>query len=119
MTPASMEKIIRGYYELIDAGKHEELLTLFDPRITYERGGTPTINGILQLREFYADVRIIEDGRHHVDQVLVNTDWAAARGCFEGKLKNGEQVALRFTDWFNFQDGRIIFRETIFPGRQV
>ncbi|ACZ00285.1 MULTISPECIES: nuclear transport factor 2 family protein [Thermomonospora] len=115
----TLESIVRSYYEHVDAHRLEEMLALFDENIVYERQGTPTIVGIEALRRFYEHERIIESGRHFLDQVLPGTDWVAVRGRFEGRLRDGRQVRLRFTDWHHFRDGRIVRRESLFPDEAV
>ncbi|MEU5877210.1 nuclear transport factor 2 family protein [Spirillospora sp. NPDC047279] len=115
----SIEAIVRSYYDHVDAQRLEELLALFHDKIEYERQGTPPIVGMSALRTFYEAGRVIEDGTHRLDQVLPGDDWVAVRGSFEGRLRDGQHVHLRFTDWHHFRDGKIIRRETLFPGRTV
>ncbi|WP_067491689.1 nuclear transport factor 2 family protein [Actinomadura hibisca] len=113
------EGIARRYYELVDADRVDDLLALFHDDIEYQRQGTETIRGIKAMRRFYEGERIIAGGEHRLDQVLAGDAWVAVRGRFEGVLRSGEQVALRFTDWLHFRDGLIVHRESLFPGRQV
>jgi ketosteroid isomerase-like protein len=116
---ATLESIVRSYYDHVDAHRLEELLALFDEEIVYERQGTPLIVGIAALRRFYEQERIIDSGVHTLDQVLTGADWVAVRGRFDGRLRDGQQVRIRFTDWHHFRNGRIIRRESLFPGRTV
>lgn len=95
------------YYELVDAGDLEGLLALFHPEVRYERGGRPPIEGIHALRRFYEGERIIREGRHQLDAVLVEGDQVAVRGVFRGVLKTGEEVTVHFTDFHHFRDGLI------------
>ena len=113
------QAIVSLYYELVDAGKVDELLTLFHEDIVYERQGTPDIHGIAAMRVFYEKERVIDEGRHELGQLMSDGPWVAVRGRFEGRLKTGTQVRLRFTDWHRFRDGLIDRRETLFPGLQV
>ncbi|GAA2609971.1 nuclear transport factor 2 family protein [Actinomadura fulvescens] len=119
ITRESLETLVRSYYDHVDAGHLEALLALFHDDIEYERQGTPTIVGLPALRAFYESGRVIADGAHRLDQVLSGDDWVAVRGRFEGRLRDGEEVRLRFTDWHHVRDGKIIRRETLFPGRTV
>ncbi|KAB2350994.1 nuclear transport factor 2 family protein [Actinomadura rudentiformis] len=119
MRPRSLEAIVRSYYDHVDRGQLEALLALFHDDIEYERQGTPTIVGLPALRTFYESSRVIETGVHQLDQVLPGDAWVAVRGRFQGRLRDGQDVRLRFTDWHHFQDGKIIRRETLFPGRTV
>jgi uncharacterized protein len=110
---------VRRYYELVDAGRVNELLALFHDEIVYERQGTPGIRGVVAMRRFYEHGRIISGGRHTIDQVLADGPWVAIRGHFTGTLKDGSKVDLRFTDWHRFREGLIDRRETLFPSTQV
>lgn len=114
-----LETLVRSYYDHVDAQRLEDLLSLFDEEIVYERQGTPTIVGRDALRRFYEEERVIESGSHQLDQVLPGEDWVAVRGRFEGRLRDGQQVRLRFTDWHHFRNGKIVRRESLFPGRTV
>lgn len=114
-----LEDIVRTYYDLVDAQRTEDLISLFHDDVVYERQGTPTIVGLAALRRFYEQDRVIDSGAHRLDQVLSGEDWVAVRGGFEGLLRDGSRVSLRFTDWHHFQDGKIIRRESLFPGRTV
>lgn len=117
--PKTLEAVVRSYYDYVDEQRTEEMLALFHQDIVYERQGTPTIEGIAALQRFYEQERIIESGAHSLDQVLPGEDWVAVRGRFAGRLRDGQEVMLRFTDWHHFQDGKIIRRESLFPGRTV
>lgn len=115
----SLAGIVRSYYDHVDAGRLDELLALFHEEVVYERQGTPTIIGLPALRRFYEEERVIASGAHFLDQVLPGVDWVAVRGRFAGLLRDGRRVELRFTDWHHFEDGRIVRRESLFPGRTV
>ncbi|MFC0042533.1 nuclear transport factor 2 family protein [Actinomadura rayongensis] len=116
----SPEQIARQYYTLVDDGDVDALVALFHSAVRYERQGTPDIDGIDALRRFYTGERVIAGGRHTLDQVLSGGDWVAVRGRFAGVLRTGEEVALRFTDWWHFTpDGLVDRRESLFPGRRV
>lgn len=119
MTESSNERIVRRYYECVDASDVQALLGLFAPDAVYFRQGTPTISGMDELRRFYTEGRAIRSGAHTLDAVLVGTEWVAVRGTFNGVLKNDEDVAVDFTDWFHLSDGLIDKRQSLFPGRAV
>jgi uncharacterized protein len=114
-----LELLVRNYYAYVDAQRLDAMLELFHEDIVYERQGTPTIKGIEALQRFYQQERIIESGTHSLDQVLPGKDWVAVRGRFAGRLRDGRQVTLRFTDWHHFQNDKIIRRESLFPGPTV
>lgn len=113
------EQLVRRYYELVDAGDTEALLRLFSDDVHYQRQGTPDLIGIDAMRRFYEHDRLIDSGRHTLDELLVGREWVAVRGTFRGWLRSGEAVTLQFTDWHHVVEGRIDRRESFFPGRQV
>jgi len=107
------------YYQRVDAGDLEGLLALFHPEVRYERGGRDPIEGIDALRRFYESERLIREGRHQLDAVLVEGDQVAVRGVFRGILQTGEEVAVRFADFYRFRDGLIWRRYSYFMERFV
>lgn len=113
------EVLVRQYYELVDAGNTEALLQLFTNDVHYQRQGTPDLVGIDAMRHFYEHDRLIDYGRHVLDEVLVGQEWVAVRGTFRGWLRSGEAVTLEFTDWHHVVGGRIDRRQSFFPGRRV
>lgn len=112
------ERVLR-YFELVDSRRFEEVLDLFDREIVYERGGTGVIKGIDKLRQFYNEQRVIERGKHQLETVLLDGDWAAVRGSFTGVLKTGESVTVRFADFHQFRKGKIWRRYSYFMDRPV
>jgi len=119
MDAEEIRKRVLRYFELVDGSRFEELLDLFDPDIIYERGGTGIIRGIDKLRQFYNEQRVIERGKHQLETVLIEGDWAAIRGTFTGVLKTGESVTIRFADFHQFRNGRIWRRYSYFMDRAV
>lgn len=113
------QQVVRGYYELIDANRFSDAVTLFHEEVTYERQGTPTIHGRVALLNFYQHDRVIAEGKHQLDQVLGGGNWVAVRGQFQGRLRSGETVQIPFTDWHHFRDDLIDYRNTLFPKGQV
>jgi ketosteroid isomerase-like protein len=107
------------YFEMVDDSRFEDVLDLFDSEIVYERGGTGVIQGIDKLRQFYNEQRIIERGKHHLETVLIDGNWAAVRGSFTGVLKTGESVTVRFADFHQFRKGKIWRRYSYFMDRAV
>ncbi|BAL90182.1 putative SnoaL-like polyketide cyclase [Actinoplanes missouriensis 431] len=99
------EDRIRKYYELVDGGDVPGLVELFAPDAVYRRPGYDPLVGRDELTRFYSDQRVIRDGRHRLSEVVVQGDSGAVHGTFEGTLKNGSVVALRFADFFTFSDG--------------
>lgn len=111
-----LEKTVRKYYESVDRGDYEELYKLFDPEIRYSREGTNDIKGIGEFRKFYEGGRIIGSGYHKKLMVRINPEGVIVIGVFDGTLKNGDKVKVKFNDAFAFNpQGKIIKRVTTFP----
>jgi uncharacterized protein len=115
----SQADLVQRYYGLIDAGRVDEMLALFDVDATYIRGGTPPIRGMAALTEFYRRERIIDNGRHEILSLICQGDWVAVRGRFAGTLKSGEAVDVQFADFHRVADGRIRERFTYFQDRSI
>ena len=113
MSPADAERLVRRYYEVVDAEAYEELFDLFADDVVYERPGQPPIEGKAAFREFYETGRPLEDGSHEVHSVVVDSPTAtvAVRGTFSGK-QNDERVRFGFADFHEFEDGVIARRYT-------
>lgn len=106
---------IRRYYEVVDAGDVEGVLSIFSRGATYRRPGYEDMVGAEALRAFYEGDRVIESGRHTVHTLVVEGDEGFVGGSFEGVLKNGDEVTLEFADLFRFDaDGLVGFRQSYF-----
>ena len=110
---------LERYYRLVDAGAYEEMLSLFHPEIVYERDGHPTITGADGMRSFYLGDRKIASGRHIVEVIIADEDWAVAKGSFAGTLRDGSEVVVAFADFHKFSAGLICRRYTFFAGRAI
>jgi ketosteroid isomerase-like protein len=111
--------LVRRYYEFVDAGNFEEVFKLFHPDIVYERGGTRTMHGIDELKKFYHSDRVIQTGRHEIQTLLTEASWVVVRGVFNGILKSGEKVEVRFADFHEFSENKIRRRYSYFMDRSV
>jgi steroid Delta-isomerase len=109
----------RRYYELIDAGDLDEMYTLFADDIVYRRPGYDPLEGIEAFRDFYEGERVIEHGSHTLRSVVAEGDLVAVEGDFEGVLRDGRGVAVRFADILEFNDGLIVRRDTYFDAPAV
>lgn len=105
------EQAVRRYYELVDDGAYDELVSLFASDVRYERPGQGAIEGREALREFYEGGRPLSNGSHTVLSVTREGDTVAVRGRFEGD-QAGESVAFGFADFHVFADGEIAERYT-------
>ncbi len=114
-----LARLVERYYQLVDDGRLDEMLELFHPNVVYLRGGSPDIKGIDELRDFYLHSRSIQRGHHDLLTIVIEGDWAAVRGRFEGELRSGEIVSVDFADFHQFQDSLIIHRYTYFRDRAI
>ena len=106
------------YYSAVDSGDFEELFSLFADEIVYIRGSIE-IRGMHDFRSFYLGQRIIESGRHSINQMIADPPYASVLGMFEGNLKTGEEVRIDFADFFEFSGQKIAWRKTYFRDREV
>ncbi|MEN3615764.1 nuclear transport factor 2 family protein [Plantactinospora sp. ZYX-F-223] len=107
--------LVRRYYELVDKGDVTGLLSLFAPDAVYDRPGHDTFKGRAALDEFYRADRVIATGRHTLRGTVSDGTTVAVQGDFEGVLKSGDQVRLRFADFFKVApDGLFSRRDTYF-----
>ena len=114
----SIIAILEKYYASVDDQQLEILFSLFHQDIVYTRG-SQTIEGMDAFKRFYQEGRVIHKGRHTLHHILVDYPGAAIQGHFSGILKDGEAVEIEFADFFRFEKGKIIWRETYFQGREV
>ena len=110
----------RHYYERVDAGDVEGVLAWFADEATYYRPGYPPMRGRSALAEFYGGERVIDSGRHSLDEVLVQGERVAVRGRFDGTLKDGSTVSIGFADFIRYDaDGRAAERRSYFEAPAV
>lgn len=98
----------------VDAGQWDALSQYYHPQCRYERPGFPAISGLDDLHDFYASVRPIASGAHRIDSMVEEGDLVCALGSFDGQLKTGDPISLRFADRYRFESDRIIERTTYF-----
>lgn len=109
------ESLIRKYYETVDRGDVRSLLWLFDPEALYRRPGYPDLRGRSALERFYRDQRVIRSGRHSIERLLTDGLSVAVYGRFQGLLRSGDDIDLRFADFFEISSaGMITHRDTFF-----
>jgi len=90
------EKIIQ-YYDLVDAGDIEALLSLFSTDIYYRRC-KQEIRGEKEFRNFYENDRSIS-GKHTITKLFeIDEKTFVVEGTFLGNRKTGEPLSIGFTD---------------------
>jgi ketosteroid isomerase-like protein len=109
---------VRAYYEYVDAGEYDALLSLFASDVTYDRPGQDSIDGRDALARFYREDRPLTDGAHDVTSLLVDGDEVAVRGRFEGR-QDGDRVAFGFADFHTFDDQGLITHRVTYTDRDT
>lgn len=110
---------VEDYYRLVDAKALDEMLALFTDDAVYERPGYGPLHGKGAIEAFYRGTRIIESGQHMLHSVLVDGPNVAVEGTFDGKLRDGASVSVRFADFFSLRNGKFANRKTYFYAESV
>lgn len=106
---------VRRYYELVDAGEVEGVLDCFAEDAVYHRPGYSPMEGRAALAAFYGGERVIADGRHALDALVVDGSAAAVRGRFVGTLKDGSAATVGFADFWELDgEQRAVTRHSYF-----
>lgn len=106
---------VERYYDLVDRDDIPGLVSLFTADAVYERPGYPPMRGMGELERFYRNDRVIVSGKHLLRDVVAEPGRVAVHGDFEGRLKDGKPVRVRFADFFELaDDGRFSRRDTFF-----
>lgn len=111
----SAEAAVRRYYELVDAGDIDGVVGCFTQDAVYHRPGYAPMAGREALTAFYGGERVIADGRHTLDVLLVDGSQVAVHGRFIGTLKDGSAATVGFADfWVLDKEGRATTRHSFF-----
>jgi ketosteroid isomerase-like protein len=106
---------VRRFYALVDAGDFTGATAMFDDALEYHRPAYEPICGRAGLARFFAEDRPIREGRHTLTAVVADGRRVAVHGAFDGVLRDGRPVSLRFADFFVLApDGRFTRRDTYF-----
>jgi ketosteroid isomerase-like protein len=110
--PTELELTIANLYQHIDAKRTADVAGLFAIDTVYHRPGYEPITGREALARFYASERVIDDGRHSIDNCIVSGSHVAIEGTFRGVLRDGTNVRFRFAEFFRFEQGLIVERSS-------
>jgi ketosteroid isomerase-like protein len=105
---------VRLLFKAIDESDWGMLRKLFHEDIVYERPGYPFLTGIDRVLEFYQHERIIADGKHHLERIIVDNQTMACWGRITGLLKDGKEVNEGFADVYECEGGKVKFRRSYF-----
>lgn len=115
MRNIEIDSLVRRCYELVDENRLEDLLSLFSEDTIYRRPGYEPLQGKGVLRHFYSVEREIYEGQHHIHQIMIDGRSVAVEGHFVGLLKSGIGVTVRFAEFFQLSQEKLIARhETYF-----
>ena len=105
---------VLSLFKAIDNLGWSDVEQYFHENVRYERPGYEPIVGREKLMHFYREVRIIKEGRHHINSILVEEELAMCQGLFVGSSKKCEPLNVRFVDWYRFDGPIIVARCTYF-----
>ena len=111
---SEVEESVRRYYRTVDTMGAEATVALFTEDAVYRRPGYEVIRGREALAHFYGGERVIAEGRHTLEEVLVDGEHAAVRGQFRGVLHSGAEVDVCFADFLRYEGELIADRTTYF-----
>jgi steroid delta-isomerase len=105
---------VHRFYELVDAGDAAGVADLFAVRASYYRPGYEPMVGREQVLRFYSRDRIIKDGAHTLETIIVERGEVAVHGQFHGQLHDGSPIGLRFADFFALDADQLISERRTF-----
>jgi ketosteroid isomerase-like protein len=108
------KEFVEGMFASIDGRRWEELRDRFSPDAAYERPGYEPLVGLDAILDFYANVRVIVAGSHHLTRIVVEDGGGACWGRFVGKHRNGSDIDERFADVYTTENGKIKTRTSYF-----
>lgn len=106
--------LIETMFKAVDDQRWSELQRFYHPACTYDRPGFDRIEGIASVMDFYLHGRPIQSGVHLIEDVVESGRTACAIGSFQGRLKSGSEISLRFADHYLFDEDCILERRTFF-----
>jgi ketosteroid isomerase-like protein len=105
---------IETMFRAVDEEQWARLASFYHPACVYDRPGFERLEGLASVLRFYRQERPIRSGVHGIEDVVESERTACAVGTFEGRLRSGADISLRFADHYVFEDGRIAERRTFF-----
>lgn len=109
----SREQVLR-FYEYVDSDNVAALVELFTEDCEYHRPGYPPRTGRDELATFYRDERVIQSGAHTLTALLADGSNVAAHGRFDGILRSGAEVHIRFADFFETDEHGLFHRRSTY-----
>lgn len=110
-----LSEVTLRYYRAVDAGDVDGVVNWFADDAVYHRPGYEPIRGRAAIADFYGGTRVIASGSHRIDQLIVQDRSVAVRGFFTGRLKDGSDVTIGFSDFVDYDAaGRAALRRSYF-----
>lgn len=106
--------LVLGYYTNIDAGDVPAALECFASTAVYRRPGYEPLVGAAAIAQFYDDTRVVGPGKHVVEAIVESADEIAVRGRFDGTFRDGSALHARWGDFWRFENGRVVERNSYF-----
>ncbi|MEM7687581.1 MAG: nuclear transport factor 2 family protein [Pseudomonadota bacterium] len=107
----SWARKVNAYYESIDAGKTEDVISMFSASAVYDRADKSYV-GRNRIAQFYRNERKIS-GRHLVKNIWPIPSGIIAVGVFQGKSADGDAREIGFADFWLFDElGLVEKRQT-------
>lgn len=106
--------LVLGYYANIDAGDIPAALACFASTAVYRRPGYELLVGFASIARFYDGTRVVGPGRHEIEAIIESPDEIAVRGRFDGTYGDGSALHARWGDFWRFEDGKVIERNSYF-----
>jgi steroid Delta-isomerase len=114
-SPVDGAEQVRRFYDYVDSDNVTALVELFTEDCEYYRPGYPPRTGRAELATFYRDERVIRSGAHALTALIADGSNVAAHGRFDGELRSGVNVSIRFADFFEMAgDGLFSRRYTYY-----
>jgi len=106
--------LIQGMFAAIDARDWDTLPAFFHSDIVYERPGYDSFVGCDRVMRFYRDERVIRQGVHTLDGIVVEKGRAAAWGSIDAVHVDGTPIKHSFADVYLLDQQTIKLRRSYF-----
>lgn len=107
-----IEDSIAAIYWSIDHCNWDDLERLLRPDVLYSRPGYPDFTSRADFIHFYKNARPIDSGKHSLRAIITKESMGCCWGAFNGVSRDGEKIDIRFSDWYEFENGLVMTRRT-------
>lgn len=110
----NIEDAIAAIYRSIDHRDWDDLGKRLGPDILYCRPGYPDLTGPADFIDFYKNTRQIDAGTHSLSAIIAKESVGCCWGTFSGVSSDGGEINVRFSDWYEFENGLVRTRRSFF-----